>query len=114
MRTGATQLRDHVSIEEVYDLLHGRGYSVAMLSVWWRKLLGAALPGEEQLLQVRPGHALQPAPLLDGEEYGGLNISLGNDLRPFSKGCVEELTEPRLGILYWPCLAHGSPQFLLS
>ena len=72
------------------------------------------LPGEEQLLQVRPGHALQSAPLLDGEEYGGLNISLGNDLRPFSKGCVEELTEPRLGILYWPCLAHGSPQFLLS
>ena len=70
MRTGATQLRDHVSIEEVYDLLHGRGYSVAMLSVWWRKLLGAALRREEQLLQVRPGHALQPAPLLDGEEYG--------------------------------------------
>ena len=49
-----------------------------------------------------------------GRSTGGLNISLGNDLRPFSKGCVEELTEPRLGILYWPCLAHGSPQFLLS
>ena len=39
---------------------------------------GAALRSEEQLLQVRPGHALQPAPLLDGEKHGGLNISLGN------------------------------------
>ena len=96
------------------SLLHGQGYSVAMLSAWWRKLLGAGLRREEQLLQVRPGHALQPAPLLDGEEHGGLNTALGNDLRPLNEGGVKQFAEPRLGILYRPFLAHGSPQFLLS
>ena len=85
-----------------------------MLSAWRRKIFRPRLRGEEQIFQVRPSHALQPAPLLDGEEHGGLNTALGYNLRPFGKGGVEELTEPRLGILNWPSLAYGSPQLLLS
>ena len=88
MRTRATQLRDHVGIEEIHSLLHRQGCSVTMLPAWRRKLLGAGLRREEQILQVRPSHALQPAPLLDGDEHGSLNTALGNDLRSFGEGGV--------------------------
>ncbi len=78
-----------------------------MLSPRWRKVLGPCLRGEEDLLQVRPAHPLQPAPLLDGKEHCGFHTALGHDLRPFDEGGIEELAEPRLGILNRPLLAHA-------
>ena len=69
-------------------LLDSQGDTAAMLSARWRKLLGSRLGGEEQLLQVRPGHPLQPPPLLDGKEHSGLDSALGHDLRPLGDGSV--------------------------
>ena len=85
-----------------------------MLSARRSKLLGPCLRCEEQFLQIRPCHPLQPPPLLDGKENGGLNSALGHDLRPFGDRDIEELAEPRLGILNRPFPAHASPQLQSS
>ena len=72
-----------------------------------RKVLGPCLGGEEELLQVRPSHPLQPSPLLDGKEHCGFHPALGHDLRSFGEGGIEELAESGLGILNRPFLAHA-------
>ena len=79
-----------------------------MLSARRCKVFGPRFRGEEQILQVRPGHPLQSPPLLDGKEHGGFHSPFGNDLRPFREGGIEQLAEPRLGVLDRSSLAHGS------
>ena len=41
-----------------------------------------------------------------GKEHGSLDTSLGDDLRPLGKSSIQELTEPHLGVLNRPFLAH--------
>ena len=80
-----------------------------MLSARRCKVFHPRLRGEEQLLQVRPAHPLQPPPLLDGEEHCRFHPALSHDLRPFGEGSIEELAEPRLGVLNRPFPARDSP-----
>ena len=75
---------------------------------WRHEGLGPRLGCEEQLLQVRSGHPFQPAPLLYGTRHGGFHPALGDDLRPFGEGGIEELAEPSLGVLDRPLLAHSA------
>lgn len=80
-----------------------------MLSARRRKFIGPCLRGEQQLFQVRPGHPLQPPPLLDGKEHNSFDATLGHDLRPFGESGIQQLAEPCLGILNRPSSAHESP-----
>ena len=83
-----------------------------MLSARRCKVISPCLKGKEQLLQVRLGHPLQPAPLLDWKEHSSFDTAPGHDLWPFRESGIQQLAEPRLGILDRPSPAHGSPQLL--
>ena len=65
-----------------------------MLSAGRGKVLGPRLRGQEQLLEVRPGHPFQLPPLLDGNEHGGLHSPLGHNLRPFGDSGIKQFAEP--------------------
>ena len=104
MRTGATQLRDHVSIEEVYDLLPGRGYSVAMLSVWWRKLLGAALRREEQGLAAAAGYDGELAGRGGAGGGGAHRHDRGAAARPHGAALGQRARLPLAGLRQLPTL----------
>ena len=93
-------------------LLHGQRRSMAMLSARRRKVIGPCLRREEQLLQVRPGHPLQPPPLLDWKEHSSFDSTPGHDLWPFCESCIQQLAESRLGILNRPSPTHDSPHLL--
>ena len=75
---------------------------MAMLSARRRKVVGPCLRGEEQLLQVRLGHLLQPPPLLDRKEHSSFDPAPGHDLWPFGERGIQQLAKPRLGILNRP------------
>ena len=55
-------------------LLHDQRHPVATLSARRREVLAPRLRGEEQFLEVLPGHPLQPSPLLDGKEHRGFPL----------------------------------------
>ena len=93
-------------------LLHGQGRPAAMSPARRREVVGPRLRREQQLLQVRPGHPLQPPPLLDGKQNSGFDAAPGHNLRPFGERGIQQLAEPRFGILDRPSPAHSSPQSL--
>ena len=91
------------------NLLHHWRCSAATRPPRRREVPDPCVGGQEQLLQVRPGHPLQPSPLLDGKEHGCLYPPLGHDLGSLGNGTFEKLAEPRFRILHWPSLAHDPP-----
>lgn len=70
-------------------------------------MFGPCLRSKEEIFQVRSRHPFQPSPLLDGKKHCGFHPAFGHDLRSFRNGGIEEFTEPRLGVLNRPFLAHG-------
>ena len=83
-----------------------------MLSARRRKVIGPCLRREEQLLQVRPGHPLQPPPLFEWKEHSSFDSAPGHDLWPFCQSGIQQLAESRLGILNRPSPTHDSPHLL--
>ena len=75
-------------------LVHDGRCSAAAPASRRRKVLSPSLRGQEQLLQIRSGHPLQPPPLLYGNKNGSFRSTPGHDLRPFGEGCIEILAEP--------------------
>ena len=81
------------AVEQMHGLFHSRRHSVAMPLAWRHEVVGPRLGGEEQLLEVGPGHPLQSPPLLNRKEHRGFHASSRHDLRTFGKGGVKKLTE---------------------
>ena len=67
--------------------------SAAMPLAWRHKVVGPRFGGEEQLLEVGPGHPFQFPPLLNRKEHRGFHASSRHDLWAFGKGSVKKLTE---------------------
>ena len=107
MRRGAAEFGDDVGVEKVHALVElGRG-TTAELSARRCEFFGARLGGEQQFLEGGASHLLQPAPMLDGDEYGLLDAAPGDDLRPFSEAGFEQFAEAGLGFLYLPDVFHA-------
>lgn len=60
---------------------------------WRYRDLGSWRLCQEQLLERRPRRALEPAPLRDWNQDGGLNALLSDDLRTFIEARLQQLAE---------------------
>ena len=107
MRRGAAEFGDDVGIEEVHPLVElGRG-ATAELPARLGQIFSARLGGEQQVLERGAGHSLQPAPVLNGDEYGFLDAAPGDDLRPLGEAGLKQFAETRLGFLDLPDVVHA-------
>ena len=75
------------------ELFHSHRHSAAMPLSWRHEVVGPRFRGEEQLLEVGPGHPLQSSPLLNRKEHRGFHASSRHDLWTFGKGGVKKLAE---------------------
>ena len=63
---------------------------------------GACRLLQKQLFQRRTCSRLQPSPLVDRNQNGGLCAASGHHLRPLADAGVEQFTETGFGVLLWP------------
>jgi hypothetical protein len=70
-------------------LLERRGSPPTPLAAWGYRDLGSWRVCEEKLLERRPRRVLEPPPLLDRNQNGGLYALLGDDLRTFVEACLQ-------------------------
>lgn len=78
-----------------------------------RERIIARMRRKQKAFQPGPGQLLQSAPLRDRHQNGGLLTAPGYDLRPVRQARVNELAEPRLGVLNLPCPGHGFPALIM-
>ncbi len=110
MGPGPAELRDDVGVQEVQRTLLEIGDRAAPeRPAWGRQRFRARLGRQEQILQTGPRGSFQSAPFPDGNENRGFHAALGDDLRSFGDGPVQQLTEARLGFLHLPHPAHTCP-----
>jgi hypothetical protein len=101
MRARSAELGNDVGIEQKHRFTRRSAEDGASNDAGGHQVLEPRAFAQQELLQRRTSGALQPTPLLDRHEHGGLDAALGHDLRPLLAG-LEELTEAGLRFLHLP------------
>jgi hypothetical protein len=76
------------------------------LASWGHGDIGARMVCEKKIFQDWPRFLLKSLPLGHWDEHSRISAAFRNDLRTFSKTRVQQLAEPRLGVLHGPA-THG-------